>query len=120
MGLPARVKSNGWRRRLSSFSPAAADYRLSGRIPWHNGSNPRKDTHFNEYSLAGCDWETTLDWICSVSRRPIAEGVSAGRHSEMHFATAEQLAQVAVFMCSPAASEVRGVAWNVDGGWVAQ
>ncbi|MFZ9894811.1 MAG: 3-hydroxybutyrate dehydrogenase, partial [Burkholderiaceae bacterium] len=26
----------------------------------------------------------------------------------------------AVFLCSDAASQVRGVAWNMDGGWAAQ
>jgi len=36
------------------------------------------------------------------------------------FVTPEQLGALAVFMCSEAASQVRGVAWNMDGGWVAQ
>ena len=36
------------------------------------------------------------------------------------FVTPEQLAGLAVFLCSPAADQVRGVAWNMDGGWVAQ
>jgi len=27
---------------------------------------------------------------------------------------------LALFLCSPAADQVRGVAWNMDGGWVAQ
>jgi 3-hydroxybutyrate dehydrogenase len=36
------------------------------------------------------------------------------------FVTPEQLAALAVFMCSDAANQVRGVAWNMDGGWVAQ
>ncbi len=36
------------------------------------------------------------------------------------FVTPEQLAALAVFFCSPAASQIRGVAWNMDGGWVAQ
>ena len=34
--------------------------------------------------------------------------------------TPEQLGDLAVFLCSPSADNVRGVAWNVDGGWVAQ
>jgi 3-hydroxybutyrate dehydrogenase len=36
------------------------------------------------------------------------------------FVTAEELAALAVFLCSDAASQVRGVAWNMDGGWTAQ
>lgn len=36
------------------------------------------------------------------------------------FVTTEQLAALAVFMCSKAANQVRGAAWNMDGGWVAQ
>ncbi len=36
------------------------------------------------------------------------------------FVTPEQLGGLAVFLCSDAAKEVRGAAWNVDGGWVAQ
>ncbi|MBA3538180.1 MAG: 3-hydroxybutyrate dehydrogenase [Deltaproteobacteria bacterium] len=36
------------------------------------------------------------------------------------FVTTEQLGAVAVFLCSDAASQIRGAAWNVDGGWVAQ
>ncbi|MBC3869008.1 3-hydroxybutyrate dehydrogenase [Undibacterium oligocarboniphilum] len=36
------------------------------------------------------------------------------------FVTPEQLGALAVFFCSDAASQIRGVAWNMDGGWVAQ
>jgi 3-hydroxybutyrate dehydrogenase len=36
------------------------------------------------------------------------------------FVTPDQLAALAVFFCSPAATQSRGVAWNMDGGWVAQ
>jgi 3-hydroxybutyrate dehydrogenase len=36
------------------------------------------------------------------------------------FVAPEQLAALAVFLCSPDASEVRGAAWNMDGGWAAQ
>lgn len=36
------------------------------------------------------------------------------------FVTPEQLGGLVVFLCSEDASQVRGVAWNMDGGWVAQ
>jgi 3-hydroxybutyrate dehydrogenase len=36
------------------------------------------------------------------------------------FTTTEQLAELAVFLCSPAGDNIRGAAWNVDGGWLAQ
>jgi len=36
------------------------------------------------------------------------------------FTTPEELGELAVFFCSPAGANVRGVAWNMDGGWVAQ
>lgn len=36
------------------------------------------------------------------------------------FVTPEQLGALAVFFCSEAANQIRGVAWNMDGGWVAQ
>ncbi|MFO1220940.1 MAG: 3-hydroxybutyrate dehydrogenase [Burkholderiaceae bacterium] len=44
----------------------------------------------------------------------------AEKQPSLQFTTAEQLGSLAVFLCSPAADNVRGVAWNVDGGWVAQ
>lgn len=36
------------------------------------------------------------------------------------FVTPDQLGELVVFLCSPAADQVRGVAWAVDGGWTAQ
>ncbi|MBR7799018.1 3-hydroxybutyrate dehydrogenase [Undibacterium fentianense] len=36
------------------------------------------------------------------------------------FVSPEQLGALAVFFCSDAATQIRGVAWNMDGGWVAQ
>ncbi len=42
------------------------------------------------------------------------------KQPSMEFVTVEQLAGLAVYFCSPAADQVRGVAWNVDGGWCAQ
>lgn len=36
------------------------------------------------------------------------------------FVTPEQLGELAIFLSSNAASQIRGAAWNVDGGWTAQ
>jgi 3-hydroxybutyrate dehydrogenase len=36
------------------------------------------------------------------------------------FVTPAELGALAVFFCSPAGDQVRGVAWNMDGGWAAQ
>ena len=36
------------------------------------------------------------------------------------FVTPQQLGEMALFLCSDAAAQVRGAAWNMDGGWVAQ
>ena len=44
----------------------------------------------------------------------------AEKQPSLQFTTPEQLGALAVFLCSPAADQVRGVAWNMDGGWTAQ
>jgi 3-hydroxybutyrate dehydrogenase len=42
------------------------------------------------------------------------------KEPSMQFTTPEELGELAVFFCSPAGKNVRGVAWNMDGGWTAQ
>jgi 3-hydroxybutyrate dehydrogenase len=42
------------------------------------------------------------------------------KEPSMQFTTPDELGELAVFFCSPAGNNVRGVAWNMDGGWVAQ
>lgn len=42
------------------------------------------------------------------------------KEPSMQFTTEEELGALAVFFCSPAGNNVRGVAWNMDGGWTAQ
>lgn len=42
------------------------------------------------------------------------------KEPSLQFTTPEELGALAVFFCSPAADNVRGVAWNMDGGWAAQ
>ncbi len=64
-----------------------------------------------------------------VDARAAAEGIDgeeakrrllADKQPSLQFTTPEQLGELAVFLCSPAADNVRGVAWQVDGGWTAQ
>ena len=44
----------------------------------------------------------------------------AEKQPSLEFVKSEQLASLMLFLASDAASEVRGAAWNMDGGWAAQ
>ena len=44
----------------------------------------------------------------------------AEKEPSLQFTTPEELGELAVFFCSDAAKNVRGAAWNMDGGWTAQ
>ena len=47
-------------------------------------------------------------------------GLLSDKQPSLEFVTPEQLGELTVFLCSPAAAQVRGVAWAMDGGWTAQ
>lgn len=64
-----------------------------------------------------------------VDARAAADGVSddeakrrllAEKQPSLQFTTPDELAALAVFLCSAAAHNIRGAAINMDGGWVAQ
>jgi 3-hydroxybutyrate dehydrogenase len=42
------------------------------------------------------------------------------KEPSMQFTSPEELGALAVFFCSAAGNNVRGAAWNMDGGWAAQ
>ncbi|HVE89985.1 MAG TPA: 3-hydroxybutyrate dehydrogenase [Burkholderiaceae bacterium] len=42
------------------------------------------------------------------------------KQPSLQFVTPKQLGALAVFLCTSAADQIRGAAWNVDGGWYAQ
>ena len=42
------------------------------------------------------------------------------KEPSMQFTTPQELGELAVFFCSAAGNNVRGVAWNMDGAWAAQ
>jgi 3-hydroxybutyrate dehydrogenase len=60
-------------------------------------------------------------------RAAASGGLDQARHNllaekqpSLEFVTPEQLGALALFLCSDAAEQVRGAAWNMDGGWLAQ
>ncbi|RYF83824.1 MAG: 3-hydroxybutyrate dehydrogenase [Comamonadaceae bacterium] len=64
-----------------------------------------------------------------IDDRAAREGISVDqakndllgeKQPSLQFTTVDQLGGLAVFLCSPAADQVRGVAWAMDGGWTAQ
>jgi 3-hydroxybutyrate dehydrogenase len=64
-----------------------------------------------------------------VDAKAAAQGISneeakkqllGEKEPSQQFTTPEELGELAVFFCSPAGDNIRGVAWNMDGGWVAQ
>ena len=64
-----------------------------------------------------------------VDAKAAAQGISneeatrrllGEKEPSMQFTTPEELGELAVFFCSAAGNNVRGVAWNMDGGWTAQ
>ncbi|MBY0573733.1 MAG: 3-hydroxybutyrate dehydrogenase [Undibacterium sp.] len=55
-----------------------------------------------------------------ISMEEAKKALLSEKQPSGEFVTPEQLGELAVFFCSPAANQIRGVAWNMDGGWVAQ
>ncbi|MEB0006438.1 3-hydroxybutyrate dehydrogenase [Pseudomonas sp. MH9.2] len=44
----------------------------------------------------------------------------AEKQPSLEFVTPPQLGELVLFLCSEAGNQVRGAAWNIDGGWLAQ
>jgi 3-hydroxybutyrate dehydrogenase len=55
-----------------------------------------------------------------ISNEQAKKALLSEKQPSGEFVTPEELGALAVFFCSPAADQVRGVAWNMDGGWAAQ
>jgi 3-hydroxybutyrate dehydrogenase len=55
-----------------------------------------------------------------ISNEEATRQLLGEKEPSMQFTTPEELGELAVFFCSPAGQNIRGVAWNMDGGWVAQ
>jgi 3-hydroxybutyrate dehydrogenase len=74
-------------------------------------------------------WVLTPLTRVQIQRRADDEGISfddaavavmRGKQPSEAFVSLEDIGALAVFLCSPAANQVRGVAWSIDGGWTAQ
>ena len=55
-----------------------------------------------------------------LSNQKATELLLGEKEPSMQFTTPEELGELAVFFCSAAGNNIRGVAWNMDGGWAAQ
>jgi len=55
-----------------------------------------------------------------ISTEAAKRSLLGEKQPSLEFVTTEQLGALAVFLCSEAGAQVRGVAWSVDGGWCAQ
>ncbi|MFM2075303.1 MAG: D-beta-hydroxybutyrate dehydrogenase [Pseudomonadota bacterium] len=55
-----------------------------------------------------------------VSNEDAKKVLLGEKEPSLQFTKPEELGELTVFFCSPAGNNVRGVAWNMDGGWVAQ
>lgn len=55
-----------------------------------------------------------------ISNEAATKQLLSEKEPSLQFTTPEELGALALFLCSPAGNNVRGVAWNMDGGWAAQ
>ncbi|RPH44863.1 MAG: 3-hydroxybutyrate dehydrogenase [Burkholderiales bacterium] len=55
-----------------------------------------------------------------LTQAAASESLLGEKQPSKAFVTPEQLGALAAFLCSPAAEQVRGAAWTMDGGWTAQ
>jgi 3-hydroxybutyrate dehydrogenase len=115
------------------FGRIRSEIRLCGRQTRHCGIN--KSNSLRKRNL-WADLQCDLPWLGShplvqkqvdakaaelkISNEEATKLLLGEKEPSMQFTTPEELGALAVFLCSKAADNVRGVAWNMDGGWTAQ
>ncbi len=134
----AGMKARGWGRiiNIASAHGLVASAQKSAYVAAKHGLVGLTKAVALEAATTG----VTVNAICpgwvltplvqkQLDARAAAQGISmqdamrqllAEKQPSLQFTTPEQLGELAVFLCSPAGDNVRGVAWNVDGGWLAQ
>jgi 3-hydroxybutyrate dehydrogenase len=55
-----------------------------------------------------------------ISNEEATKRLLGEKEPSMQFTSPQELGALAVFFCSSAADNIRGAAWNMDGGWLAQ
>jgi 3-hydroxybutyrate dehydrogenase len=132
------MKQRGWGRiiNVASVHGLVASAHKSAYVAAKHGVIGLTKTVALETATTG----VTVNAICpgwvltplvqkQVDDRATAAGISndeakrqllAEKEPSLQFTTPEELGAMAVFMCSPAANNLRGTAINMDGGWVAQ
>ncbi len=132
------MKQRGWGRiiNVASVHGLVASAQKSAYVAAKHGIVGLTKTVALECAASG----VTVNAICpgwvltplvqkQVDARADLQGVSqdeakrqllAEKQPSLQFTTPEQLGELALFMCSAAGNNIQGVAWNVDGGWVAQ
>ena len=137
LALPAMKKSN-WGRiiNVASAHGLVASAQKSAYVASKHGivgftkSLALETARTGITSNAICPgWVLTPLVQKQIDARAANEGISieqaqnellAEKEPSLQFTTPDELGELAVFFCSPAGNNVRGVAWQMDGAWTAQ
>ncbi len=137
LALP-RMRANNWGRiiNVASVHGLVASAQKSAYVAAKHGLLGLTKTTALELAHTG----VTINAICpgfvltplvqkQVDARAAKDGISneaakkallSDKQPSGEFVTPEELGALAVFLCGEAAKQVRGAAWNMDGGWTAQ
>jgi 3-hydroxybutyrate dehydrogenase len=137
LALPA-MKQAGWGRiiNLASVHGLVASAQKSAYVAAKHGLVGLTKSVALETATTGVTCNAICPgWVLTplvqkqVDAKAAAQGLSdeeakkqllAEKEPSLQFTTPEELGELAVFLCSEAGKNVRGVAWNMDGGWAAQ